>query len=188
MVQGSSASSRPFGTQIENVVRADQDVEPARVGRIGVEDRTVPILVERADAGGFLAREISHLVVVVNLALGRFILREGHVMIAVEVPSVGGHPPEAPAHALPEGLKLGKGRSRDDDHGDVAGGKVRDHAIEMVGDERAVPAAFPPARAEHEVIDDELAAPVEELGERLPAAWRVESIRLLDAWAPPFAA
>ena len=53
-------------------------------------------------------------------------------------------------------------------------------AVEMVGQERAARAALLPARTEHEVIDDQLAAAVEQVGQRLLATGSVEHIGLVD--------
>src|SRR5262249_3831865 len=48
------------------------------------------------------------------------------------------------------------------------------------GPEGAALAAGFPFGAEHEVVDDELAATLEEVGERLPAARALEDVRLVD--------
>jgi len=53
-------------------------------------------------------------------------------------------------------------------------------AIEMVGEEGAGGTACSPARTEHEMIDDELAAPLEKLSESLLPGRRVENIGFLD--------
>src|ERR1700674_3698152 len=50
----------------------------------------------------------------------------------------------------------------------------------VVGAERAADATLLPTRAEHEMIDDQLATPVEQVGERVPAVKSVEDIFLLD--------
>src|SRR5438132_5577688 len=55
--------------QVEVIVRAHEQVESARVTRIRVEDLAVPVLVEDADAGGFLARELAQVEVVSHAAL-----------------------------------------------------------------------------------------------------------------------
>jgi len=47
----------------------------------------------------------------------------------------------------------------------VAGAQVREGAVEVVRHERTAPAAFLPARPEHEVVDDKLAAPLEKVGQ-----------------------
>jgi imidazolonepropionase-like amidohydrolase len=44
--------------EVQVIVRADQQVEAARVRRIRVKDLTVGVLVEDADAGAFLARKL----------------------------------------------------------------------------------------------------------------------------------
>src|SRR5260370_309790 len=53
-------------------------------------------------------------------------------------------------------------------------------AVEVVGPERAARAALVPIRAEHEMLDDELATPLEQVAERHFALRRVEDIALLD--------
>src|SRR6266536_5373237 len=55
-----------------------------------------------------------------------------------------------------------------------------DHRVEVVGPERADRAAGFVLGIEHEVIDDQLAAAVEELGQCLLAFGSVEDILLLD--------
>jgi hypothetical protein len=53
-------------------------------------------------------------------------------------------------------------------------------AIGVIHVEGAAGAAFLPVRTKHEVIDDELASPVEQVGERFLAARRIEDIVLFD--------
>jgi hypothetical protein len=70
-------------------------------------------------------------------------------------------------------------------------GQVDIGAIEMIGQIRTAWAARLPARAVHEVIDDELALAAEQIGEGFLAARPVENIGLLDLYprqlAPLFA-
>ena len=61
-------------------------------------------------------------------------------------------------------------------------------AVEMIGEERAARAAFLPAGTEHEVIDEQLAAAAEQVGERLLAAGPVEHVALVDLNPGQFAA
>src|SRR5690606_12324954 len=58
--------------------------------------------------------------------------------------------------------------------------QVQVGAVEVVGEERAAVAAFLPAGAVHEVVDDQLAVAAEQLGERLAAVGAVELIGLVD--------
>jgi hypothetical protein len=62
--------------------------------------------------------------------------------------------------------------------GELAYGRV-----ERVSGEGAARTAVGRIRAEHEVIDEQLGAPVEELGERLGAGFSVEGVFGLD-WNP----
>src|SRR5262249_43799058 len=57
---------------------------------------------------------------------------------------------------------------------------MRESAGDMIGQERATRATFYPSRAEHEMIDDQLAASVEEVGERFLAVRPLEDVLLVD--------
>jgi hypothetical protein len=59
--------------------------------------------------------------------------------------------------------------------------QVHFRAVDVVGHKGAALAAFLPARGEHEVLHQELAAAFEQAGERAPARQRIEGIVLLDA-------
>src|SRR5437868_4350440 len=54
-------------------------------------------------------------------------------------------------------------------------------AIEVVGPERAALTALGPLRPEHEVVDEQLAAPLEQLGQRTGSVDRLEPVALVDA-------
>src|SRR5271167_1173450 len=76
-----------FGGEIENHIGAEQLLRAAPVGGISVKDVAGFVLVEDAAAGEFLHLHVAHLEVVVNLALGKLVLRERHVVVVVEVAS-----------------------------------------------------------------------------------------------------
>jgi len=76
-------------------------------------------------------------------------------------------------------------------HGDVRHVvmlQMRDDSRHMIRQERAADAALFPVRAEHEVVDDQLAASVEQIGECFCALRRVERIGLVDLHPRQFAA
>src|SRR6185369_997463 len=77
----------PFRREVQEVVGADQDVEAAGVGGVGVEDFAGFILIENASARGLLARKLHYLVVVIDLVLvlGFLFLRKRNVVVEVEV-------------------------------------------------------------------------------------------------------
>src|SRR5204863_3444199 len=132
-------------------------------GGISVEDIPVEAPVEDAGAGGLLLWKVGEIVVVADLAAGHLCLREGDGVVEVEVGAERGEPLEAPTHAL---LERGDFRVRgagDGDEGDIAGVEVRDGAVEVVGEEGATGAPLGPAGSEHEVVDDELGAALEEV-------------------------
>jgi hypothetical protein len=58
--------------------------------------------------------------------------------------------------------------------------EVHGTTIDVIGEERAARAALFPVGPEHEVIHDQLAAAVEQLGERLFAVRAVEGVLLVD--------
>jgi hypothetical protein len=59
---------------------------------------------------------------------------------------------------------------------------VHDHTIEAVGPEGAAGAALLPVGPEHEVVDEQLAAPVEQVRQGARAVGIVEAVLLLDRY------
>jgi hypothetical protein len=57
--------------------------------------------------------------------------------------------------------------------------KVSRNAVEIVGPERARFASLVPVGGEHEMIDNQLRAPVEQVGQRQLAPWPVEAVGLV---------
>src|SRR5438094_871656 len=168
----------PFRHDVEVLVVDAERIDAARVGRVGAEQLALRVLEEHAHALALFNEGILLDEVVERLLALHFRGREGDVEVEVEVAARGREPLEAPAHALVISGEIGIRRPGNRDHGDVAVVEVDDRAVEAVGPARAARAAGVPARAEHEVIDDELAAPVEQLGERLPAVAPFELIGL----------
>ena len=72
------------------------------------------------------------------------------------------------------------GALRHEEHRHVVRIQVRDEAIDAVRDRRVDRAAGLVARAEHEVVDDQLTSAIEELGKRARAVVGVEPVVLLD--------
>src|SRR5258708_1826759 len=58
----------------------------------------------------------------------------------------------------------------------------------MIGEQRTTGAALNPVRTEHEVVDEQLAAAGEEIGERFFPVRAVENVGLLDFFPGKFAA
>src|SRR2546423_5647004 len=94
-----------LGREVQHVVRAHHHLHAAPVGRVGVKDIARVVFVEDADAWPFLRCEGPLAVVVVELALGHFLRREGDAEVAVEVGAMRGHPLELPAHAPAKGSR-----------------------------------------------------------------------------------
>src|SRR5207248_2087989 len=165
---------------VEVLVVDTEGIDAARVRRVGAEQLALRILAEDAHALALGHARILHDEVLEGFLALHFLGLEGHVEIEVEVAAEGREPLEAPAHALVIGGELGVRRLRHRGHRDVPLVEVHDHAVEAVGPARAVRTAFAPTRAEHEVVDDELAASVEKFGERLAAVAAFELVFLID--------
>ena len=89
-------------------------------------------------------------------------------------------PREAPAHPALVGLELLERRARDAEHRHVAGVEVRSTPSNVSAHRRAGRAARLVARPEHEVVDEQLRAPVEELRQRLRPVVGLEPVLLVD--------
>jgi hypothetical protein len=110
----------------------------------------------------------------------RRLVGNGDTEVEVEVALVAGGPVEAPAHPPAIGEQHLERRVRDADHRGVAGLEVREHAVEAVRGRRAGRTSRRVVRPEHEVVDDELRAAVEQFRQREFAVFGVESILLLE--------
>ena len=155
-----------------------EHVDPAPVRRVRVEHLSTLVLEE--DARSLPVRHSRGQGSVVEDGRVPCLRRERDAEVVVEVALEGRDPVEGPPHALPVAGELGERRPRDGDHRHVPGVQVDDVPVEAVGPERAVGAARVVFRVEHEVVDDQLAAPVEQLGECLLPARPVEDVILGD--------
>ncbi|MNS96815.1 hypothetical protein D3C72_1311310 [compost metagenome] len=130
-----------------------------------MEDLAIGVEEERACARPFLD---------VSVGLG-----QGSAQVEVEVAALGREPIEAPAHALFERGQLGIRRARHRDHGNVMVAQMHQGALQVVGQERTTHAAFLPVGTEHEVIEDELALALEQVGQAVRAAGVQELVGLV---------
>ena len=108
------------------------------------------------------------------------LLGERRVEVVVEVAVQRRRPRKRPAHPALVGRELVDRCARDRDERDVVVLEVRDRAVEAVGDRRARRAAGREVRAEHEVVDEQLRAPAEEVGQGRRAVLGLEPVLLLD--------
>src|SRR5581483_132607 len=127
-----------------------------------------------------LAERLHQIIVVVDLAFCLLLLRLAHVIIVVEKVVGRRDPFEVPAHALLVGPYLLEWRARDRDKAHIALSEMNDKAVIAVGPERAVRTAGAPARIEHEMLNNELAAPLEQIGQRFATICPVEHVVLGD--------
>ena len=114
-------------------------------------------------------------------SLALLLLGEPDVEVGVEVAAERGRPGEAPAHPPLVRLQLRERRPRHRPEHDVMVGQVDDEAVEAVRDRRAGRTPCRVVGAEHEVVDEELRAPSEEIGQRGAALVGLEAVLLVDS-------
>ena len=175
-----SALVAALGHNIQVVIVDVEEFVAAYVAGIGVENAAALIPVEDAmpfpiRRPGILDCEIEE-----SLACFDFFGREGRLEVKIEIGFSRGHPLETPAHAFLVGGELLVRGARYRNHVDVAMLQVNVDAIEAVGAQGAMGATRLVVRAEHEMVDDELAAPLEEIGKRLIAVGTLEHVILCN--------
>src|SRR5439155_19550658 len=119
-------------------------------------------------------------VVVFDGPLALLLLGERDVEVEVEVPAERGRPGEAPAHPLLVCLQFRERSPRHRRKRDVVVGQVDDEAVEPVCDRRAGRTPRRVVGPEHEVVNEELRAPSEEVCQRGAPLVGLESIFLVD--------
>ncbi|MNT15476.1 hypothetical protein D3C72_1505290 [compost metagenome] len=100
--------------------------------------------------------------------------------VAVEVAVVRRGPREGPSHALLVRLQFRERCARHGRQHDVVVGQVDGKTVEAVGNCRARRAAGLVVGPEHEVVDEQLRAPFEQLGQRGAAFVGFEAVRFVD--------
>ncbi len=193
----------PAWRAVEPLVHGPEDVQPARVRRVGVVDDAI-LERERAHAGpfspvGFPVRSNGrrnlgerwtllagqrpkvHLAeVVLDGSRLPLLLGERRLEVVVEVAVERRRPGEAPAHAPLVRLQFRERSPRHRAERDVVIGEVDDGAVEAVRDRRAARTPCRVLGPEHEVIDEELRASSEEIGEERCALVGLEAVLLVD--------
>ena len=108
------------------------------------------------------------------------LLGERDVEVEVEVAAERGRPGERPPHPLFVRLQLRERRPRHRRKRDVVIGQVDDEAVEPVRDRRAGWTSRRVVGPEHEVVDEELRAPSEEVCQRSSPLVGLKSILFVD--------
>ena len=127
-----------------------------------------------------LDRNGRHLVVVEHLAPRDVFGPEGDVKVVVEVAVIGGHPWRRPAHSLLRRLDLCQRRARHGHDRHVVMLQMHPRAFDGVHLDRT-PDAHIVLRVQHVVLDDELAAPGEQIGK---AHLALRACRRHIPWSP----
>src|SRR5712692_2761448 len=169
----------PLRHDVEGPVDAEELLPAATVRRVGVEHSPGIVLEEDA-----VAREVRQtrvgVTIVVERAPARHLVRlERDVEVVVEVGVVRADPGEAPAHAPADRLDLPDGRPGHGGVADIVVVQVLQDALDVVDLEGAPDALSHLAWTHHEVLDEELGAPVEQVRERDLAVRRIEDVFLL---------
>src|SRR5438270_3902155 len=189
---------------VEPLVHAPERVYPALVGRVRVIHDAV-LDDERAHAGSFspVCRPVrsnarSDLsdkgillalwhpkVNIAEVVLGDtrppLLLCVRDMEVVVEIAAERRSPGEAPAHPLLVRLQFRERSPRHRAQRDVVIREVDGGAVEAVGDRRAGRAPGRVVGPEHEVVDEELRAPSEEIGEGRFALVGIEAVLLVNA-------
>jgi hypothetical protein len=197
----------PLGGAVEPLVHAPEAVQSARVGGIGVVDDAV-LERERAHTRS-LARVRGHVgsghgrdlgdgplaatlrilaplprrlapVVVFDAPLALLLLGEPDVEVEVEVAAERRRPGKRPVHPPLVCLQLRKRRARHRPEHHVMVGQVNNDALEPVRDSRAGRTPRRVVGPEHEVVDEELRTPSEEVCQRGAPFIGLESVLLVD--------
>ena len=121
-------------------------------------------------------------IIIFGAAFALLLVGQRHGEIPVEVAVERGGPGEDPAHALPEGLQLGQRGAGDGPEHHVMVGEMDGKTVEAVSDRRAGRAAGRVVGAEHEMVDEQLRAALEQMREGGAAFLGVEAILLVDLY------
>src|ERR671916_782839 len=178
----------PERRQVEEVVGPTGRLQAPGVLRVGVEHPAVHL--QEAAAARHLDRLVAEVVLAAGGVLGpgavvvhgrRHRLVDRDAEVVVEVGSVRRVPGDVPALLALPALELGQRRPRHHGVARVAGVEVLEEAgRELVGPRRAAGAAVLPRRVEHEVVDDELVPPVEQVAQADGALRALQRVVLVD--------
>src|SRR5215469_4889063 len=152
-----------------------------------MEDLSI-LLEEHAQPRTLVRRELSQRVVVVDRTAGLLTVAGRHLVVVIKIRSIRRHPLELPSHAPLEGIDLRQRRPRDRDECGVALRQMDCRPVKRVCQERTARTSLFPSRTEHEVIHNQLAPPVEKIGQRFFPIHGLEYILLLDFFPGHFAA
>ena len=192
----------PLGGAVEPLVHAPETVQSARIGGIGVVDDAVlereraharPLARVRGHVGSGHGRDLGDgplvaaqlprrlaPVVVFDASLALLLLGELDVEVEVELAAERGCPGERPPHPPLVLLQLLERRPRDSPEHHVMIGQVNYEPVEAVRDRRAGRTARRVVGPEHEVVDEELRAPSEEVRQQGAAFISLKSVLLVD--------
>ena len=102
------------------------------------------------------------------------------MIVEVEIALVRRDPRKSPAHASLESLQICQRRARDRHQRHIVLREVLIRSVDVVAQERATNAAFTKFPPPHEVINNQLASPLEQLSQSLLSGDRIEDIFLVD--------
>src|SRR5437667_1231870 len=190
----------PAWRTVEPLVHAPEAVHSARIGGIGVVDDAIlererayagPLARVRGRVGSRHGREHDRPLavalpgrlaaeVVFDAPLALLLLGESNAEVGVKVADLRGPPGKRTPHPPLVCLQLRERRPRHRPKHDVVVGQVHGEPVEAVRDRRAGRTPRLVVGPEHEVVDEELRAPSEEVCQRGAPLVGLESILLVD--------
>jgi hypothetical protein len=169
-----------LGREVEPHESAHQILYPTGEGCVGVEDFATLVSGKDASAHHVLAALDRRAIIEDGVAGGDVLLLERHAEIEVEVAVVRGDPRKGPSQNPLDLLDPLDRRARDRGKRQVGVPKVLLRSIDMIGDEGASFAHVIGPRRQHEVLDRELAAALEQICKRAFSFGSFERVGLLD--------
>src|SRR5262245_18118604 len=161
---------------IEISVDAEELLAAASERGVGVKDLSDVVPEEDAVPGEVLERRASVFVVVVRAARRDLVGRERDVEVVVELEVVRRHPRETPSYPLADNLDLSYRRAGHGDVGHVVVLQMHECPFGLIDLEGPSYALTDLTGSHHEVLLEQLAASVEEIGQGHLALGRIEDV------------
>src|SRR5580692_7965892 len=166
--------------QVDEAIRAQQLFATSLIERVGMENLAAVVLVKDATSRLLFAFDIGDLEIVEHLPFRQLLRGSRRLEVIIEVDAERRHPGEEPAHPFFERGDLRPRRTRHCGKRNIMMLKVLTGPIDVIAQKRATATTLLPPRSEHEVIDDELAASLEQIRERHLPVRPFEEIGLVD--------
>src|SRR5215510_9551296 len=163
-----------FRRDIEISVDAEELLAAASERGVGVKDLPGVVPEEDAVPGAVLERRGYVFIVVVGAARRDLVGRERDVEVVVELGVVRRHPRKTPPHPLADDLDRAERRAGHGDVGHVVVLQMHERPLDLIDLEGASDTLTDLTGSHHEVLHEQLAASLEEIGQGHLALGRIE--------------